>query len=114
VSTPTTEPTEPELPEPVENLEIGQPINLSGVIQTLERPSFGLVETSNIWIRSALAIAFGMIFAAVLLLPLLFIDGWAQAKEWFQAALPAITGLLGSAIGFYFARTGNTNNTSNS
>jgi len=55
-------------------------------------------------VRGWLAIGFGVIFAAVLLLPLLFIDDWANAQEWLQAALPAVTGLLGSAMGFYFGQ----------
>lgn len=27
---------------------------------------------------------------------------WASAKEWLQVVLPAETGILGSALGFYF------------
>ena len=30
-------------------------------------------------------------------------DSWARAKEFLQIALPAEIGLLGGAIGFYFA-----------
>jgi len=58
-------------------------------------------------VRGRLAIGFGVIFAAVLLLPLLFIDDWANAQEWLQATLPAVTGLLGSAMGFYFGQRNN-------
>jgi hypothetical protein len=29
-------------------------------------------------------------------------DRWESAKEWLQVVLPAETGILGSALGFYF------------
>jgi hypothetical protein len=29
---------------------------------------------------------------------------WDDVKDWMQAVLPAETGILGSALGFYFAR----------
>ncbi len=39
---------------------------------------------------------------------------WAQTKEMLQTILPAITGLLGSVIGFYFGSNTNSSGTGNS
>jgi hypothetical protein len=39
---------------------------------------------------------------------------WAQTKEMLQTILPAITGLLGSVIGFYFGSNANSSGTPNS
>lgn len=36
-------------------------------------------------------------------------DHWAQTKEMLQTILPAVTGLLGSVIGFYFGSNANSN-----
>jgi len=58
-------------------------------------------------IRGWLAIAFAAIFAAVLAAPVYFISNWTEAQEWLQAALPAVTGLVGSAMGFYFGQRNN-------
>jgi hypothetical protein len=46
-------------------------------------------------------------------------DHWAQTKEMLQAILPALTGLIGSVIGFYFgsgvnAKSTNSGSTSSS
>ena len=38
---------------------------------------------------------------------------WAQTKEMLQTILPAITGLLGSVIGFYFGSNANSNGAGN-
>ena len=40
-------------------------------------------------------------------------DHWAQTKEMLQTILPAITGLIGSVIGFYFG-SGSNSSSSNS
>ena len=57
--------------------------------------------------RGYLAIALTVIFAGVLFVPFFVIDRWADSKEWLQSALPAVTGLLGSAFGFYFGQRNN-------
>jgi hypothetical protein len=48
------------------------------------------------------------IFAGVLLVGAItiFVGGqsWTNAQDFLQTAIPAITGLLGSAMGFYFGR----------
>lgn len=57
--------------------------------------------------RGLLAIGFTLIFAGVLFVPLIVIDNWTDSKEWLQSALPAVTALLGSALGFYFGQRNN-------
>jgi hypothetical protein len=53
--------------------------------------------------RSILASAFVVLFSFVVGWTLVVeVDGWAQAKEFFEIVLPALTALLGSAVGFYF------------
>jgi hypothetical protein len=37
-------------------------------------------------------------------------NGWTQVKEYLNIALPAITALLGSAMGFYFGTSGRATN----
>jgi hypothetical protein len=32
------------------------------------------------------------------------IRDWADVREWLEVMLPAVTGLFGSALGFYFGR----------
>lgn len=58
-------------------------------------------------VRGILAIRFGIIFAGVVGLPIWFIYTWSEAQEWLQFTLPAVTGLLGSAMGFYFGQRNN-------
>lgn len=41
-------------------------------------------------------------------------DHWAQTKEMLQTILPALTGLIGSVIGFYFGSGVNSTSTSSS
>ncbi|SRR5229473_1478170 len=41
-------------------------------------------------------------------------DHWAQTKEMLQAILPALTGLIGSVIGFYFGSGVNAKSTNSS
>jgi hypothetical protein len=56
--------------------------------------------------REILAYLLLALFAATLVASLFFVgsaDSWARAKEFLQIALPAEIGLLGGAIGFYFA-----------
>jgi len=73
-------------------------------LETIEKASITPIELGQEWIRGFLAIAFAIVFTAVVLLPLTFIDTWPEAREWLQAALPAVTALLGSAMGFYFGQ----------
>ena len=55
-------------------------------------------------VRGILAVGFGIIFAGGVGLPIWFIDTWPEALDWLQFTLPAVTGLLGSAMGFYFGQ----------
>ena len=62
-------------------------------------------------VRGRLAQGLTIIFAVVLILPFVLHmfspDSWDNAQEWLQVTLPAITGLLGSAMGFYFGQRNN-------
>ena len=65
-------------------------------------------EPRHLWaqelVRAGLAIAFFMLLALTIIWALVLAGGagWANAKEALQILLPAETGLLGSAAGFYF------------
>ena len=66
----------------------------------LEEPA-GVYRT-----RQVLAYLLLGLFAATLIAALFYVgseDSWVRAKEFLQIALPAEIGLLGGAIGFYFA-----------
>jgi hypothetical protein len=56
-------------------------------------------------VRASLAIAFFILLALTVVWALWLANGpnWPNAKEALQILLPAETGLLGSATGFYFA-----------
>ncbi len=56
------------------------------------------------WTRSGLAFAFVLIFGATIIFAFLKVGtrDWVQTKDLLQILLPAETGLLGSALGFYF------------
>lgn len=56
--------------------------------------------------RAALALLLTALLAAILLIALLRADEWSDVKELLDLAVPAVTGLLGSAIGFYFGTKG--------
>jgi hypothetical protein len=60
------------------------------------------------WLRIFITLLFSLalvIFLGVYLYDAVTIQGdktWAQAKEAFGVILPALTGILGTVIGFYF------------
>lgn len=62
--------------------------------------------TADELVRSGLAWAFAVIFAgttaAATYLIFAFPQQWSTMKELLQIVLPAETGVLGSAVGFYF------------
>jgi len=62
-----------------------------------------LIQQKQEGTRSILAISLTALFSLLVLLPLLFwsVKGF-DINDWLQSALPAVTGLLGSAMGFYF------------
>ncbi len=61
------------------------------------------------WTRSGLAFAFVIIFGATIIFAFLKVGtrDWAQTKDLLQILLSAETGLLGSALGFYFGAKSN-------
>ena len=58
------------------------------------------------WTRAILAFSLTGLLAMILLVALLKADNWADVKQLLDLAIPAVTGLLGSAIGFYFGTRG--------
>jgi uncharacterized membrane protein YfcA len=54
--------------------------------------------------RQFLALAFTLLTVAVVILSFRSANqaGWPEVKEWLTIVFPAVTGLLGSAVGFYF------------
>jgi hypothetical protein len=63
-------------------------------------------------VRGGLAFILTVIFGLAVGFPLIliFFGHWDATKEWLQAILPALTGLLGSAMGFYFGTRSENNN----
>lgn len=87
----------PDEPEPSLSLTVGD---------VKPQPRF---EARHLWaqelVRASLAIAFFLLLALTVIWALVLAGGagWVNAKEALQILLPAETGLLGSAAGFYFA-----------
>jgi hypothetical protein len=55
-------------------------------------------EPRRDWVRASVTVGLVVGFLALLATK----DHWDQTKEMLQILLPALTGLLGSALGFYF------------
>ena len=53
-------------------------------------------------VRAGLAVLLLMLVAAVVVIALIRAPNWEAISELLNVALPALTGLLGSAVGFYF------------
>lgn len=53
-------------------------------------------------IRGLIALILLALLGLTLVWALLSVDGWGQMQELLEIWLPALTGLLGSAVGFYF------------
>ena len=53
-------------------------------------------------IRAAVALLLLLLLAIILLMALSRTETWAQTKEFLEIVFPAMTALLGSAVGFYF------------
>jgi uncharacterized membrane protein len=79
---------------------------------TLERPDMQQRKTKYIapedWLRIFVTVLFSLalvIFLGAFLFEAVTIQGngtWAQVKEAFAIVLPALTGTLGTVLGFYF------------
>jgi hypothetical protein len=73
------------------------------------RPPVGW-EPRRLWVTEIMRAVLGLLFAVFLLIVIVwgFIktsqgeEVWAQTKELLELVFPAITALLGSAVGFYF------------
>jgi len=56
--------------------------------------------------RGLIALILLVLVGFTLVWALLSVDNWAQMRELLDVWLPALTGLLGSAVGFYFGSRG--------
>lgn len=61
------------------------------------------IEHRQEWTRTILAIAFVALLALVIVLAFERAQSWEETKELLDVLLPAVTALIGSAVGFYFA-----------
>jgi hypothetical protein len=61
------------------------------------------------WVRATITWSFLVILVLVIVWSCIesrsWNDHWIQTKEMLQMILPAVTGLLGSSLGFYFGKT---------
>jgi len=85
-------------------MDIGPPLRRSPIREV--GPAFDLSRQQE-KIRGRLALILTFIFGILVLLPLVFWYVLVDLKgldinAWLQTALPAVTALLGSAMGFYF------------
>lgn len=60
------------------------------------------LEAQREWMRAILAILFVALLALVVIWSFIRASNWNQTADLLDRLLPAITALLGSAIGFYF------------
>jgi hypothetical protein len=98
----------------------GAPVRLSSDVESIPLPGGEILDTSkdpvrlrsrelqllmHELVRGALAFAFVILLAGVIVLAYTKIgtDSWDQAKEFMDVLVPALSALLGSATGFYFA-----------
>jgi len=114
VTTRYDDPAEESSTEDIEITEI--PVLEEGLPETLVnyQPAERTIPEKQETIRGTLALIFASVFGAIILSPLVLIpvtaliaptaliDIWAVTKEWLQLTLPAVTGIVGSALGFYF------------
>jgi hypothetical protein len=61
------------------------------------------IATRQEWVRAIVAVLFVALLGAIVLLAFHRAESWADTVELLDRVLPAVTGLLGSVIGFYFA-----------
>jgi len=97
---------EPEKPEPptdevVDVADLGFVGDSRPVRQTFVETSDKIVSRQEST-RAALAFSLTALLALLLLISLARADSWEDIKQLLDLAVPAVAGLLGSAIGFYF------------
>jgi hypothetical protein len=61
------------------------------------------IATRQEWVRAVLAVMFVLLLALVVIWGFLRTSGGVETTELLDRILPAVTGLLGSVVGFYFA-----------
>lgn len=61
------------------------------------------IATRQEWVRAIVAVLFVLLLGTIVLLAFARAESWADTVELLDRILPAVTGLLGSVIGFYFA-----------
>lgn len=78
----------------------------AGPVTQMHEPEQQPLQKKREDIRGALAVTFtiffGVTLAAGFVAAMVGGEAWTNGRDFLQFALPAITGLLGSAVGFYF------------
>jgi hypothetical protein len=86
----------------------GEPQTAEPVVSETSEPVERDVRRRREQVRGTVTYLLMGIFAGVLIVGAiaLFIDAgvWTNARDYLQVAVPAVTGLLGTAMGFYFGR----------
>ncbi len=79
---------------------------VAGPVAQVHEPEQQRTQRKREDIRGALAITFtvffGVTLAAGFVAAMVGGEAWTNGRDFLQFALPTITGLLGSAVGFYF------------
>jgi hypothetical protein len=100
------------------SVDIGPVKQIEGIVRSVETSPFSDPGTTfydaekfRDQVRSKVAFMLLYIFAGTIALTFLVLffniflkdsSTWTNVKDWIEAILPAETGLLGSAVGFYF------------
>jgi hypothetical protein len=61
------------------------------------------IETRQEWVRAILAVLFVVLLGLIVVWAFTRTTSWRDTIELLDRVLPAVTGLLGSVVGFYFA-----------
>lgn len=100
-----------------ESADLGSPpveVDIRDETFSSNQPRENTIPEKQERVRGALSLIFAGVFAAVILAPALIVawaaslgpqvltDTWVIIKDWLQLTLPAVTGIVGSAMGFYF------------
>lgn len=76
-------------------------------VGSVSRPPVELISarlaTRQEWVRAILAVLFVALLALVVVWAFTSTSSWRDTTELLDRVLPAVTGLLGSVVGFYFA-----------
>jgi hypothetical protein len=93
----------------VETLSTPDKVVDSGSLDVIDRREMPVelvkarIATRQEWVRAILAILFVLLLALIVIWAFLRTDRGPDTIDLLDRILPAVTGLLGSVVGFYFA-----------